>query len=69
MYAYHKRMVLVHNTVSATHQPLLGQFLKCCPSKAYIFHQRERQDEESMFHPIFQLIVGLNNTTETLSSH
>ena len=55
--AHHKRMVLVHNTASAAHHPLLGRFLKCCPSKAYIFHQRERQGEESMFHPIFQLTV------------
>ena len=62
-------MVLVHNKASERHQPLAGQFEKCCLSKGGKLLQQGRQDAKGTVHPLFQTAAEVNSRGEMLSSH
>lgn len=62
-------MVLVHNKVLGTRQPLACLFQKCCPLKDGKLHQQGKLNVKDSFPRSFQKAVEVNNKVGMPSSH
>lgn len=62
-------MVLVHNKVLGTCQPLACLFQKYCPLKGDKLHQQGKLDVKGSLPQSFQKAVEVNNKVGMPSSH